>query len=266
LNEIERSTLFGNQNFQSDTNLRDAMKAYLSHLLRSQKFEGFVKVILSPTVHLGQSILLQSLGLGVLTANTILVDWPISDSFEHAKDIFQLWRLAQHLKYTYVLSKHVADFPSCQDREVGFIDVWWILDRPPLLLLIAFTLMQHKTWKKCGIRLFLITEMQASAQEIEAEIHHLRVPLKSIKVLHMSLENSTTLDFDFQDRERAWQLTSEYARICVHQYSRSKETRLAIMNFPLSFGHAHSSFDSDTFIAQYMNFLGYFSEAVDRIL
>ena len=53
---------------------------------------------------------------------------------------------------------NVGDFPTNDELQVGSIDVWWIKHDGGLLLLMAHLLRKHRVWKRCALRLHLITE------------------------------------------------------------------------------------------------------------
>jgi hypothetical protein len=53
---------------------------------------------------------------------------------------------------------NVGDFPTNDELQSGSIDVWWIKHDGGLLLLMAHLLRKHRVWKRCALRLHLITE------------------------------------------------------------------------------------------------------------
>ena len=50
---------------------------------------------------------------------------------------------------------------SCyhNDDEQGNIDIWWIVHDGGLLMLLPFLLKQHRTWRKCRLRIFTVAQV-----------------------------------------------------------------------------------------------------------
>ena len=117
------------------------LRSYLFQKMAMERVQGFVKVCVAPTVQLGQSILLQTLGLGGLTANTIVTDWPrmepIDEAFVRVRELFQLWTQAQILDLTSIVCKGISRFPSKDVKLAGYIDVWWMMDVSQGTVLLA---------------------------------------------------------------------------------------------------------------------------------
>lgn len=72
----------------------------------------------------------------------------------------------------------------------GSIDVWWIVQDGQLLLLLAYILQRHRTWKKCSIRLFAVASEGDDIESIETELDMyltlMRINVDSISVIPIS--------------------------------------------------------------------------------
>lgn len=55
----------------------------------------------------------------------------------------------------------------------GFIDVWWIKHDGGLLLLLANLLRKHRLWRRCALRLHLVTDSRSDATIIRARMMRL---------------------------------------------------------------------------------------------
>ena len=45
------------------------------------------------------------------------------------------------------------------DLVQGNIDIWWIVHDGGLLMLLPFLLKQHRTWRKCRLRIFTVAQV-----------------------------------------------------------------------------------------------------------
>ncbi|KAM3719126.1 Potassium/chloride cotransporter [Dirofilaria immitis] len=110
--------------------------------------------------------LFQSVGIGGLKPNTVLLNWP---EREEENAIFAVELIgAVANDECIMLAKGITAFPSTSSgRLTGFIDIWWILHDGDLLMLTAFLLKQHKVWRGCKLRIFAITEMPEKNIELK---------------------------------------------------------------------------------------------------
>jgi hypothetical protein len=68
---------------------------------------------------------------------------------------------------------NIKDFPNNDEPQTGYIDVWWIKHDGGLLLLISHLLQKHRVWRRCDLRLHLITEMGTDPQQLKDRVHKL---------------------------------------------------------------------------------------------
>ena len=118
------------------------------------------------------SALFQSVGIGGLRPNTILLNFPrFGPENTIEQKIFgeQLIRGVQ-TEMCMIVCKGITDFPKPTDRLSGFIDIWWIVHDGGILMLIAFLLQQHKVWKGCKLRIFVIAEDGHDAESMKARL------------------------------------------------------------------------------------------------
>ena len=152
--------------------LRDRLlleqKLILQQAMNDQIVEGFAKVIIAPTVLVGQRIFLQSMGLGELTPNMVIVNWPERLELEardtepkpdgdvrghemseeaDARALLEmqaLWSMTRRMGLSMAICKGIGGFPSNDELAYGTIDVWWVVEDGQLLLLIAYLLKQSE--------------------------------------------------------------------------------------------------------------------------
>ena len=52
----------------------------------------------------------------------------------------------------------------------GFIDIWWIVHDGGLLMLLPFLLKQHRTWKKCRMRIFTVAQAEDNSIQMKKDL------------------------------------------------------------------------------------------------
>ncbi|KAJ3300552.1 hypothetical protein HK104_010494 [Borealophlyctis nickersoniae] len=164
--------------------------------MRDEGITGFTKVFTSPSVRIGQSILLQTVGLGELTPNTVVLSWPSCDSrgeetIDAVRRLQELWFMTRRAGYSSIICKGLERFPSNKDTVNGSIDVWWIVQEGQLQLLLAYILQQHFVWKNCDIRLFTVANTSDDVTAIENELRlYLRlmhIPVSFLEVVALQV-------------------------------------------------------------------------------
>ncbi|KAJ3027139.1 hypothetical protein HK097_006236, partial [Rhizophlyctis rosea] len=174
----------------------------LLRAMREEGIVGFTKVFTSPSIRVGQSIILQTVGLGELAPNTVIMSWPsreclTSEFKDHAvEEIWRLqesWFMTRRAGYSSIICKGLEQFPSNEEAKSGFIDVWWIVQEGQLQLLIAYILQQHHVWRGCQIRLFTIACATDDPVAIEHELKHYLSAMR-IHVAVLEIVTVTVLD------------------------------------------------------------------------
>ncbi|KNE60872.1 hypothetical protein AMAG_06634 [Allomyces macrogynus ATCC 38327] len=172
-------------------------KLILYQLMLAEDLRGFVKVFVAPSIKFGQTVLLQSVGLGELTANTVLAAWPErgakwGDNLSSVRELAHLWRLARICGHNMLIAKGASMFPRNDDAPMrGTLDVWWVVNEGPLMLLIAFLLKQHNIWRRCRLRLFAVCRQGEDPELLKAMLcaylQLLRIRVDSIEIVPIAV-------------------------------------------------------------------------------
>ncbi|KAI9187760.1 hypothetical protein H9P43_002151 [Blastocladiella emersonii ATCC 22665] len=183
-----------------DTRVR-RRRVLLHRAMEREGLAGFVKVFVCPSVRMGQSVLLQTVGLGELTANTVLAAWPDqaggaqpawAAKLDRVRGLAQLWRLASVSGLNVLVAKGILSFPDSNDGALvagKSVDVWWIVNDGPLILLVAYILRQHPVWRRSPLRLFAVAQAGGAEdpQHIEAVLRAylllFRIPVDHVEVV-----------------------------------------------------------------------------------
>uniref|UniRef100_A0A3Q3M2Z6 Solute carrier family 12 member 6 n=1 Tax=Mastacembelus armatus TaxID=205130 RepID=A0A3Q3M2Z6_9TELE len=173
-----------------------AAEQTLKHLMDKERVKGFCQCIVAQKPREGISHMIQSSGLGGMKPNTVVMGWPHawrqknmltrSFSFTDLKMSVSA-RITAH--QALLVPKNISLFPTnsepCAD---GYIDVWWIVHDGGMLMLLPFLLRQHKVWRKCGMRIFTVAQMEDNSIQMKKDLatflYHLRIEAE-VEVVEM---------------------------------------------------------------------------------
>ncbi|VDK43063.1 unnamed protein product [Anisakis simplex] len=151
----------------ADRSKAEEVKERIQRDMAQARLRGFGKTLLFNDTEIDGcvSTLYQSIGIGGLKPNTVLINWPNSDQ-EHT--IFAVKLVGAVVNDECIMiTKGITDFPQSTSRLSGFIDIWWISHDGGILMLIAFLLRQHKVWRGCQLRIFAIAEKPQKNDEMK---------------------------------------------------------------------------------------------------
>jgi hypothetical protein len=111
-------------------------------------------------------------GLGGLRPNTLLVSWPTSwrENPGEAMNFLKIVSQALSEDKAVVCPRNVCALPlgeSCKE-QTGTIDLWWFITDGGLLVLVTWLLAQHRVWRHCSVRVFVVVE-NVEVAELAAE-------------------------------------------------------------------------------------------------
>ncbi|VDL65743.1 unnamed protein product [Nippostrongylus brasiliensis] len=141
------------------------------------RLRGFAKTLVHEESQIAGSMstLIQSVGLGGLKPNTVLVSWPVHERGS-----------SESTDSEYNTFTGIIDFPSSVFKLTGFIDVYWIVQDGGLCLLIAYLLKQHKVWRGCKLRIIAIAQENDNNLKMQTElqqyVYQLRIDAKILIV------------------------------------------------------------------------------------
>uniref|UniRef100_A0A1I7VLQ0 Amino acid permease n=1 Tax=Loa loa TaxID=7209 RepID=A0A1I7VLQ0_LOALO len=152
----------------SDRQKAEKVKEKIQHDMLRVHLRGFGKTLLYDEDQMDGcfTTLFQSIGIGGLKPNTVLMNWP---EREEEKAVFAVELVeAVANDECIMLTKGITAFPSLSsDRLTGYIDIWWISHDGDLLMLTAFLLKQNKVWRGCKLRIFAIGEIPERNVELK---------------------------------------------------------------------------------------------------
>lgn len=180
------SFIRGDTTLEGDRRTADEVKQRMQADMEYARLRGFAKVLLYNEDQVTGSLntLIQSIGIGGLRPNTLLLSWPTREpgTDEAADSEYQTFT-AKLLSATangmaLVVAKGITEFPS-REKLRGHIDVYWIVQDGGLCILMAFLLKQNKVWRHCKIRIIAIAGEKDNntrlAQELKDYVYQLRI-------------------------------------------------------------------------------------------
>lgn len=169
-----------------------AAKQSLRKLMDDEKVKGFCDVMVASNVADGLSHVVQTIGLGGMKPNTVILGWPYG--WRQSEDdrtwhvFLQTVRNVSAARMALLVPKGINFFPTSQDKISGNIDIWWIVHDGGLLMLLPFLLKQHRSWKNCKMRIFTVAQMEDNSIQIKKDLkmflYHLRIEAE-VEVVEM---------------------------------------------------------------------------------
>ncbi|XP_060772961.1 solute carrier family 12 member 6-like isoform X3 [Neoarius graeffei] len=170
-----------------------AAEQTLKHLMEKERVKGFVQCIVAQKPREGISHMIQSSGLGGMRPNTVVMGWPHtwrqSEDPQSWKTFINTVRLTTAAHLALLVPKNISLFPTNSEPNTdGYIDVWWIVHDGGMLMLLPFLLRQHKVWRKCGMRIFTVAQMEDNSIQMKKDLatflYHLRIEAE-VEVVEM---------------------------------------------------------------------------------
>ncbi|XP_070710604.1 solute carrier family 12 member 6-like isoform X3 [Pempheris klunzingeri] len=170
-----------------------AAEQTLKHLMDKERVKGFCQCIVAQKPREGISHMIQSSGLGGMKPNTVVMGWPHawrqSEDPQAWKTFINTVRVTTAAHLALLVPKNISLFPSNSEPcSEGYIDVWWIVHDGGMLMLLPFLLRQHKVWRKCGMRIFTVAQMEDNSIQMKKDLatflYHLRIEAE-VEVVEM---------------------------------------------------------------------------------
>uniref|UniRef100_A0A0E0ATY4 Cation chloride cotransporter n=1 Tax=Oryza glumipatula TaxID=40148 RepID=A0A0E0ATY4_9ORYZ len=204
----------------------------LDTYIEYKRCEGVAEIIVAPSMSEGFRSIVQTMGLGNLKPNIIVMRYP------------EIWRRENLIQIpstfvsiindciiankAVVIVKGLDEWPNEYQRQYGTIDLYWIVRDGGLMLLLSQLLLTKETFESCKIQVFCIAEEDTDAEELKADVkkflYDLRMHAEVIVVTMKSWEphmESSSSGAPQDDSQEAY--TSAQRRISTY-LSEMKET------------------------------------------
>jgi len=171
------SFIRGDPNSTEDQNAARVVKKRMDFDMKQVRLRGFSKALLYNEDQITGSLhtLIQSVGIGGLRPNTMLLSWPTRQPGVDQQGDSEYQTFTEKLVtgvsngMCLLVAKGITEFPS-NVRLTGFIDVYWIVQDGGLCLLIAFLLKQSKVWRGCKLRIIAVAQATENSIKLQSDL------------------------------------------------------------------------------------------------
>ncbi|KAM4713981.1 solute carrier family 12 member 6 isoform 1-T1 [Anableps anableps] len=209
-----------------------AAEQTLKHLMDKERVKGFVQCIVAQKPREGISHMIQSSGLGGMKPNTVVMGWPHtwrqSEDPQAWKTFINTVRVTTAAHLALLVPKNISLFPTNSEPSTdGYIDVWWIVHDGGMLMLLPFLLRQHKVWRKCGMRIFTVAQMEDNSIQMKKDLatflYHLRIEAE-VEVVEM--HNSDISAYTYERTLMMEQRSQMLRQMRLSKSDREREAQL----------------------------------------
>ncbi|KAL8129517.1 hypothetical protein V2J09_018672 [Rumex salicifolius] len=146
----------------------------LSTFIEYKQCEGVAEIIVAPDMSSGFRAVVQTMGLGNLKPNIIVMRYP------------EIWRREKLIEIpttfvgiindcivankAVVIVKGLDEWPNEYQKQYGTIDLYWIVRDGGLMLLLSQLLLTKQSFESCKIQVFCIAEEDSDAEELKADV------------------------------------------------------------------------------------------------
>jgi solute carrier family 12 (potassium/chloride transporter), member 4/6 len=169
------------------------LDAYIDY----KRCEGVAEIIVAPNMSDGFRSIVQTMGLGNLKPNIVVMRYPEIWRRENLTQIPSTFVSIINdciiANKAVVIVKGLDEWPNEYQRQYGTIDLYWIVRDGGLMLLLSQLLLTKESFESCKIQVFCISEEDTDAEELKADVkkflYDLRMQAEVIVVTMKSWES-----------------------------------------------------------------------------
>ncbi|XP_010921512.1 cation-chloride cotransporter 1 isoform X2 [Elaeis guineensis] len=201
----------------------------LSAYIDYKHCEGVGEIIVAPNMSDGFRGIVQTMGLGNLKPNIVVMRYPEIWRRENLTQIPSTFVSIINdciiANKAVVIVKGLDEWPGEYQKQYGTIDLYWIVRDGGLMLLLSQLLLTKESFESCKIQVFCIAEEDMEAEELKADVrkflYDLRMQAEVIVVTMKSWEAHVESGAQQDDSLEAF--TSAQRRIAAY-LAEMKET------------------------------------------
>ncbi|XP_072984305.1 cation-chloride cotransporter 1 isoform X2 [Typha latifolia] len=168
----------------------------LTTYIEYKRCEGVGEIIVAPSMSDGFRGIVQTMGLGNLKPNIVVMRYPEIWRRENLTQIPSTFVSIINdciiANKAVVIVKGLDEWPGEYQRQYGTIDLYWIVKDGGLMLLLSQLLLTKESFESCKIQVFCIAEEDTEAEELKADVkkvlYDLRMQAEVIVVTMKSWE------------------------------------------------------------------------------
>ncbi|KAL8507353.1 hypothetical protein ACS0TY_018048 [Phlomoides rotata] len=146
----------------------------LSTYIEYKRCEGVAEIVVAPSMSDGFRGIIQTMGLGNLKPNIVVMRYPEIWRRENLTEIpatfVGIINDCIVANKAVVIVKGLDEWPNEYQRQYGTIDLYWIVRDGGLMLLLSQLLLTKESFESCKIQVFCIAEEDSDAEELKADV------------------------------------------------------------------------------------------------
>lgn len=147
----------------------------LSSYIEYKRCEGVAEIVVAPDMSAGFRGIVQTMGLGNLRPNMVVLRYPEIWRRENLTEIPSTFVSIINdcivANKGVVIIKGLDEWPGEYQRQSGTIDLYWIVKDGGLMLLLSQLLLTKESFESCKIHVFCIAEQDDSdAEELKSDV------------------------------------------------------------------------------------------------
>lgn len=146
----------------------------LSTYIEYKNCEGVAEIVVAPNMSVGFRGIVQTMGLGNLKPNIVVMRYPEIWRRENLTDIpatfVGIINDCIVANKAVVIVKGLDEWPNVYQKQYGTIDLYWIVRDGGLMLLLSQLLLTKESFESCKIQVFCIAEDDADAEGLKTDV------------------------------------------------------------------------------------------------
>ncbi|XP_059288857.1 cation-chloride cotransporter 1-like isoform X1 [Lycium ferocissimum] len=200
----------------------------LSTYIDYKQCEGVAEIVVAPNMSEGFRGIVQTMGLGNLKPNIIVMRYPEIWRRENLTDIpatfVGIINDCIVANKAVVIVKGLDEWPNEYQRQYGTIDLYWIVRDGGLMLLLSQLLLTKDSFEGCKIQVFCIAEEDSDAEGLKADVkkflYDLRMQAEVIVITMKSWEAEGEQQESVEAFSGAQQRVASYLEVMKQQAQR----------------------------------------------
>lgn len=164
-----------------------------------KRCEGVAEIVVAPNMSEGFRGIVQTMGLGNLKPNIVVMRYPEIWRRENLTEIpatfVGIINDCIVANKAVVIVKGLDEWPNEYQRQYGTIDLYWIVRDGGLMLLLSQLLLTKESFESCKIQVFCIAEEDSDAEVLKADVkkflYDLRMQAEVIVISMKSWDDQT---------------------------------------------------------------------------
>ncbi|XP_039049453.1 cation-chloride cotransporter 1-like isoform X2 [Hibiscus syriacus] len=194
----------------------------LDNYINFKNCEGVAEIVVAPNMTEGFRGIVQTMGLGNLKPNVVVMRYPEIWRRENLQEIPAIFvgiiNDCVVANKAVVIVKGLDEWPNEYQRQYGTIDLYWIVRDGGLMLLLSQLLLTKESFESCKIQVFCIAEEDTDAEGLKADVKKFLYDLRmqaeviviTIKSWDVQLEGGSQPDESMEALTAAQKRVADY--------------------------------------------------------